>query len=155
MGIAALTLDLRGHGETGGLQDVPHVDRDVAAMLLFLQSRDYPQIYLIGASLGGMASFRVAANKDAAGVVTMSSPFIYMGLDLTDDAPRVAERKLFLASKGDPVGGPSDLDQFLRLSPAPKDSVLYEGSLHGTALLAGPNGAAVRRSCWHSSEISN
>ncbi len=144
MGIASLTLDLRGHGETGGAQDVPHVDRDVAAMLLLLQSRDYPQIYLIGASLGGMASVRVAATRDVAGVVTISSPVSYMGLDLAGDVPRVTEKKLFLGSKADTLGGPEDVQEFMRLASSPKESFLFDGAAHGTALFNGPNAAALR-----------
>lgn len=136
-GVATLTFDFRGYGETGGSRDVSRIDRDLAAAVLFLKSRDYPLIYLVGASMGGTAALKVAASQEVAGVVAVSAPVSFMGLSAQSDVTRVTERKAFLASRNDPEGAAQALQQFMQLAPEPKESFLFEGSAHGTALLQG------------------
>ena len=144
IGIAALTFDFRGYGETGGSKDVTKIDHDLSAALLFMKARDYPLIYLVGASMGGTAALKVAASQDVAGVVTVSAPVTFMGLSAQADVPRITERKLFLASRNEAEGGAQAAQQLMQLAPEPKDSFVFEGSAHGTALLEGPNAAAFK-----------
>ena len=62
-GIAALTLDLRGHGDSGGRLDAGAPD-DVAAGLGALAERGYGPLGLRGSSMGGLLALHAAA-RDA------------------------------------------------------------------------------------------
>lgn len=143
-GISALTFDFRGFGETGGSKDVSKIDRDLAAALLLVKSRDYPLVYLVGASMGGTAVLKVAAGQETSGLVTISAPLSFMGLDARADVPRITENKLFLASRSEPERGAQAVEQLIQLAQEPKESFIFEGSAHGTELLQGSNAAAFK-----------
>lgn len=138
-GIDALTFDFRGYGETGGDKDVSKIDLDLEYAARFIASRDYPQVYLFGASMGGTAAIKVAARLDLAGLVTISAPDFFMGLDAREDVAAVAEPKLFVAARGDD-GAPDSVDFFVEHASGPTESTIYEGSEHGTEILTGPAG---------------
>jgi len=144
-GIAALTFDFRGFGETGGGQDISKIDRDLEAAVRFVRSRDYAQIYVIGASMGGTAALKVAARQDLAGVVAVSAPVSFMGLSAENDVRDVTEPKLFIAARTDPNGAAASLATLLQAATGTKDSQLYDGSAHGTELLQGANAAPFRQ----------
>ncbi len=72
-----LTLDLRGHGGSGGvstLGDGEHLD--VAAGAAWLRAQGVDRIVLVGASMGGTAVLHAAARARVApvAVVTISAP---------------------------------------------------------------------------------
>ena len=138
-GVAALTFDFRGYGESGGSKDVAKIDHDLTYALLFMKSRDYPEIYLVGASMGGTAALKVAAAQEVSGLVTVSAPLSFMGLDATADVARISAPKLFLASKSEAEGGGQAAQQLAQAATGPKDLYLFDGSAHGTDLLKGPN----------------
>jgi alpha-beta hydrolase superfamily lysophospholipase len=138
-GIDALTFDFRGYGETGGDKDVSKIDLDLEYAARFIASRDYAKVYLFGASMGGTAAIKVAARLDLAGLVTLSAPDDFMGLDAREDIAAVTEPKLFIAARGDD-GAPGAVDFFMQQASGPKDSTIYEGSEHGTDILRGPSG---------------
>jgi esterase/lipase len=139
-GIDALTFDFRGYGETGGEKDITKIDLDVEAAARFVGSRDYPEVYLFGASMGGTASIKVAARFEVAGLVTISSPDEFMGLDAREDITAVTAPKLFVAAQGD-NGAPDAVEFFMQAALEPKSNVIYEGSEHGTEILGGASGA--------------
>jgi len=145
-GYHALTFDFRGYGETGGSVDIAKIDVDLEAAVRFVKSREYPLVYVIGASMGGTAALKVAARQDLAGVATLSAPASISGLDATADAPRIAEPKLFMAARGDEGGAyVRAAEQLAAAAPAPKDTVFYDGREHGTDLLRSGQGAAVKQ----------
>jgi len=147
-GIAALTLDFRGYGETGGAREIAKIDLDLDAAVRFVKSRDYPLVYVIGASMGGTAALKVAARQDLAGVVTISSPSSIMGLDARSDLGNIREPKLFIAGGRDSAGSYVRVitDEFLPSSPDPKSSRIFEdASEHGTDLLRSAVGATLRQ----------
>ena len=143
-GTASLTFDFRGYGETGGAKDVPKVHLDLEAALGFIESRDYPLIYVVGASFGGTAALKVAARNDFAGVIAVSAPTNFRGLDARQDVAKVGEPKLFIASRGD-GDAPKAVSFFLDTAPPPKASQLFDGNAHGTELLQGGNAAAFKQ----------
>jgi pimeloyl-ACP methyl ester carboxylesterase len=140
-GIDALTFDFRSYGETGGPGDISKIDLDVEAAARFIASRDYAQVYLVGASMGGTASIKAAARLDVAGLVTISSPHMIMGLDATQDIAAVTEPKLFIAGSFDANGAyVAIIDSFMATAPDPKTRIIYEESAHGTELFGTPSG---------------
>ncbi|HEU0072827.1 MAG TPA: alpha/beta fold hydrolase [Dehalococcoidia bacterium] len=141
VGIDALTFDFRSYGETGGPGDISKIDLDLEAAARFIASRDYAQVYLFGASMGGTAAIKVASRLDLAGLVTISSPHMIMGLDASQDIAAVTEPKLFIAGSFDANGAyVAIIESFMGLTPDPKDRIIYEESAHGTELFGTPSG---------------
>ena len=108
--LAVMAYDARGHGESGGACTLGDLEaRDVAAAVAWASRRN-PPIVLVGASLGGVAVLRHAAeSRDVAGLVVVSSPaewrvplrvraFIAAGLARTKAGRWVAARHLGVAS---------------------------------------------------------
>lgn len=145
-GIAALTFDFRGYGETGGARDVSKIDLDLEAAVRFVKSRDYPLVFVIGASMGGTAALKVAARQELTGVATLSAPLQIMGLDARPDLANIRERKLFVAGRRDEGGVyAAAVAAMLEASPEPKQAQVYEDAAeHGTELLRGANAPAVK-----------
>ena len=143
-GIAALTFDFRGFGETGGAKDVPLIHLDLEAAANFIEARDYAQVYLVGASMGGTAAIKVAARLDFAGVVTVSAPTSFRGLDARSDIVNVEEPTLFLASRDD-GDAPAAAQFFAGNAPGVQGSALFEGAAHGTAILQSAAAPALKQ----------
>ncbi|MBV8303296.1 MAG: alpha/beta fold hydrolase [Acidimicrobiia bacterium] len=74
-GFEVLTYDARGHGESGGICTLGDLERyDVAAAVARAELSGLP-VVVVGASMGGIAVLRHAADDPSlAGVVTVSSP---------------------------------------------------------------------------------
>jgi alpha-beta hydrolase superfamily lysophospholipase len=74
-GFDVLAYDARGHGQSGGICTLGDLERhDVAAAVAHVSASGLPVI-IVGASMGGIAVLRYAADDPTlAGVVTVSSP---------------------------------------------------------------------------------
>jgi len=143
-GYSALTFDFRGYGESEGSKELEKIDLDVEAAIETMRDKGYGSIYLVGASMGGTASLIVAARQEVAGVVAISAPADFEGLDAEAAvAGQVSERKLFIASKGD-TSAMTSLQRLFDLAPEPKEEKVFEGSDHGTNLLEGKYAAEVK-----------
>jgi pimeloyl-ACP methyl ester carboxylesterase len=141
-GIHTLTFDFRGYGETGGSKDVAKIDRDLEAAVRFIKSRDYAQVYVFGASMGGTAAIKVAARLEIAGVATLSAPAEFRGLDARPDVARIKAPALFVAAQGD-SGAPEAVALFARSLSGAKQQI-YPGSEHGTEMFKGASGSQLR-----------
>ena len=115
-GYGVLTFDFRGFCDTGGCSDGPLQAgenwRDVVAAVEYHRSRGSERIFLIGASMGGLAVFRAAdvAELDVAGIVSLATPQFpsayYEGEQPDDDVTperlqRIEAPKLFIAGADD------------------------------------------------------
>ncbi len=140
---SALTLDFRGYGASEGERDVAQIDRDVRAALAFAHRRGYRSVALVGASMGGTAAIVVAAEEPLAGVITLSAPVRFRGLDAGSAVGRVAAPLAVIAARGDRSAADS-LDTLAeRAGLDARHALLFEGSAHGTDLLSAANGAEV------------
>ena len=65
------------------------------------------KIYLVGASMGGLASLVAGANMTPplAGVVSVSAPARFRGMDALKTAPRLRVPVLYLAAESDDIAG--------------------------------------------------
>jgi pimeloyl-ACP methyl ester carboxylesterase len=137
-GYLALTFDFRGYGESGGQKVISEIDRDMEGAYRFLRPKA-KKIFLAGASMGGTAAIRVAAANPAAGVVSLSAPAAFRGLDAREAARKLAVPCLFVAAQGD--GGASEAARaFQKAVKSPKPALLIlPGTEHGTQLFDGPN----------------
>jgi uncharacterized protein len=141
-GYQALTFDFRGFTESEGTSGTEFADKDLLAAYQFLRP-NVARIFIAGASLGAEAAILVGAREDVAGLICISTPTSFGGLDVTDSVRRVRAPILFVTSAGDPlVGGQPEI--LYRLAQAPKSIEVYPGTAHGTAILFGPYGAELK-----------
>ena len=75
-GVAVLTFDPRGYGETGGEAAPESLAADAQLIARFVMSREYPLVYLFGVGLEGGTAAREAAEavEELSGVVTYGAP---------------------------------------------------------------------------------
>ncbi len=120
-GIGALTIDLRGHGESSGsLQGAETPDytalvRDVAAARRYLSSRTdvlQSRVGVAGASLGAnLAVLEAAANPAIASIALLSPSLDYRGVRIEAAMKKYGARPaLLIASDDDPYAVRSGKD---------------------------------------------
>lgn len=136
-----LTFDFRGHGDSddGNLADI---DEDMRGAIQFIQAEGFTKIFVVGASMGGTVALAVAVEEDLAGVVAISAPAEFQGIDALGRIDQITEPKLFIAASGDKAYA-DDLEDMFGHALEPKDRLLFDGSEHGTALLEGGQGKQV------------
>src|SRR5208337_757399 len=146
-GYQALTFDFRGFTESEGTSGTEFADTDLLAAYNFLRPR-VSRIFIAGASLGAEAAILVAAREDVAGIICISTPTSFGGLEVTDPIRHVRAPILFVTSADDSLvrGQPEIL---YGLAEAPKSIEVYPGRAHGTAILFGPHGAELRALMLH------
>lgn len=152
-GYLVLTYDFRGYcpGDGGGCSegdlDIGAIWQDVLGAVDFVRSRGATTVALVGASMGGTASLVAAAQQgtNADVVVTLSAPTAIERL-VADAAilQRVTANKLFVAGVGDSAAEVAAQDLYA-IAPPPKRVEIVPANDHGTDLLTGSQGEAVRR----------
>lgn len=142
-GFQALTFNFRGYGESQGRKDVAIIDRDVkAAVRYLLEKRQADRVVLVGASMGGTASIVAASAIEVQGVVTVSAPVSFRGLDAASAARLVTAPALMVAAQDDQEAASSAEDLY-RAVAGPRDLRIVAGRDHGTDLLQGSQGSRV------------
>jgi len=130
-GYMALAYDFRGYGKSGGEKQIDQIDRDVRAAAKFLRAQGAQRIILIGASMGGTASTKVAASVGADGLVVLSSPQSFQGLAVTEaDLKSFNGPSLWIGSRGD--AATADTEAMHAGANQPKTLHVYEGNAHST-----------------------
>ncbi len=139
-GYLVLTYDFRGYGASQGTKDVSKIDHDLRAAIAFIRAQGAAKLALVGASMGGMATAKVAAVEKPDAVVIMSAPQSFAGLVVSDDEVKaITAPKLFIGSEQDGATG-TTLHMF-DVAPEPKDKHVYPGSGHGTYIFDSQYGA--------------
>jgi dienelactone hydrolase len=143
-GYRALAIDFRGYGaSTGG--DGRRLDRDLAAAAGRLRADGATRVFVVGASMGGTAALAAASwvAPPVAGVVSLSGPAQFRGLDALRAVRRSRVPVRFLASRGDTAFA-GDARTLMRAARAKdKAIVLYAGARHGSSLLDVPRAKAL------------
>ena len=146
-GIAALTFDLRGHGEStpapteAGAAPAAMV-RDVEAARQFLAARSdvaRERIGLAGASLGAnLALLEAAADPVIRSVVLLSPTLDYRGVRIEQAARRFTRPMLLVASREDAYAWRSvrDLTNPRQKESLNRETLLLDQAGHGTGMFA-------------------
>lgn len=168
-GYVALTFTFRGFCDReacAGERDLGSNWRDVVAATEYLQARDVDTIFVIGASMGGLAVLRAAHQPEVrlAGVVSLSTPqwpsLYYSGEpeenDLTPERlALIEEPKLFIAGLHDvqtpeeslirvqSVRFADDARAMFDVAREPKQLALIESGVHSSELVTWAGEAVV------------
>jgi dienelactone hydrolase len=136
-GYTALTFDFRGFTESEGSSGTEFADRDLLAAYQFFRPR-VSEIFLAGASLGSDASILVAQHEQVAGIICISTPASFGGLEVGEAIRHVHAPKLFVTSADDAlVMGQTEI--LYKSAQPPKSFEVFPGNAHGTAILRGPH----------------
>ena len=105
----------------------------------FVRKQGAKQVVLVGASLGGLASIKVAGAARPAAVVIMAAPFgpfpALPSLQVdTADLQAITAPKLFINTEYDAGGFITSTQRMFEVAPEPKNLQIYPGSAHGTDL---------------------
>jgi pimeloyl-ACP methyl ester carboxylesterase len=99
------------------------------------------RVVVVGASMGAIASLVAAANIKPAldGVVSLSAPQAYIGMDALKTAPRLAVPVLYAAGRDEPSGAydfpGSARAMFAATAAGDKKLEIVASAQHGIALL--------------------
>lgn len=157
-GYRVLTFNFRGFcprtleeaGCSGAVVDIPENWRDVAAAVEFLRQEGSQTIFVVGASMGGIASLTATSKSgvDVAGIVSLASPQwpsrYYAEDPSTDITPavlrRIEEPKLFVAGEDDVMVGvrfAAEARSMYRAAEQPKSLELLPTDLHSSFMITG------------------
>ena len=144
-GYFVFPVDFRGYGfsqaRTGAAAN--RFPADLAAATKALRKLGKKKVFLVGASMGGIGSLVAGVNVTPAvtGVVAVSAPARFRGMDAVRTAPRLRLPVLYLAAEGDDNAGydfSTDAETMhAATSSADKRLEVLPGTLHGIALMAG------------------
>lgn len=134
-GYHVLTYDFRGYGVSQGQKQIDRIDRDLRAAIGYVRGRTPSRVLLLGASMGGTASIVVAADTPVDGLVALSAPETFRGLDALAVASSVRVPSLLIAAQDDDGAAASARDLGTRLATSDKRVEIVNESLHGIHLL--------------------
>ncbi len=122
---------------------------DLAGAVAFVRRQGAQRVILIGASLGGMATAKVAARLRADGVVIIASPIdrqttLQLRVEPAE-LTAITASKLFVASDDDANVDIAETRALFDQAREPKQWQTYPSTAHGTQLLATTHGDALRQ----------
>jgi pimeloyl-ACP methyl ester carboxylesterase len=142
-GYRALVFDMRGYGASSGAANV-RPDRDVAAAAAELRRRGVERVVLVGASMGGTGVVAAAPGigPAVAGVVDLSGPVGFGGVDARPAARKLTAPALFVVGRDDGDFAAATRTLYRAAASKDKQLVVVPTSWHGVDLVALP---AVRK----------
>jgi len=114
---------------------------DLRGAVAFVRARRASRVVLIGASLGGMATAKVAGVLTAEAVVVISAPADLPDFDLRvedADLSAITGPSLFIATDNDTTVPAVETRRLFDLAPQPKRWHSFASAAHGTQLLDTP-----------------
>lgn len=138
-GYEVLAYDFRGNGDSEGASDIWSLDVDLRAAVDFARQQGATKIVLMGASMGGTASLKVAAEIPVTAVISLSGPQNFSVSVSDAEIKALGIPKLFMASETDQPFV-TDAKHMYTIASAPKEIYIYPGNNHGTDIFGGDNG---------------
>jgi pimeloyl-ACP methyl ester carboxylesterase len=135
-GYAAMTVDMRGHGDTGDSKDWDKTAEDLSLVWAHLAGRedvDAERIAAAGASIGANMSVVLAVNEPSLKtMILLSAGEDYFGVTTDDRIQEYGDRPvLFVASQEDTAAADSSRDLH-ELAKGTVELIMYNGAGHGT-----------------------
>ncbi|HCB00825.1 MAG TPA: hypothetical protein DEP19_00435 [Anaerolineae bacterium] len=148
-GITAFTYQWRGCNTSGSVDqnEIQKFVDDLRGAINYMRAQGAKKIILVGASLGGCASAKLAAESQADGLVVVASPpeisqfdFEILSADVNTNIP-----KLFITAENDNVVSQDETRALFDLAAEPKEWQTYPGSAHGTDLFESDSSAELQQ----------
>lgn len=148
-GFLVLTYQWHGCRESGGADDdeLQKFVEDARAAINFVREQGAEKVILVGASLGGVASAKLAVESQASGLIVLASPpsipqwgFEIESSDLDTEIP-----KLFITAENDNTVEAEASRALYDMAAEPKEWQTYPGTAHGTDLFEGENQAQLEQ----------
>jgi dienelactone hydrolase len=139
LGYQVLAYDFRGNGDSAATSDIWNLDVDLRAAVNFAHQQGATKIVLMGASMGGTASLKVAAEEQVTAVISLSGPQEFSVSVSDDEIKAIQAPKLFMASENDD-SFITDARHMYAIARSPKEIYIYPGAAHGTDIFGGDNG---------------
>jgi len=120
-----------------------HTLDDLRAAIAFVRGAGAQRLVLLGASLGGMATAKAAADEKPVAMIIMAAPVDLAAYDYRvapNELQSIAAPKLFIASEGDRTVPFADTKRMFELASDPKELHSYPGSAHGLQLFKTEHG---------------
>jgi pimeloyl-ACP methyl ester carboxylesterase len=138
-GLMVLTYQWRDCGPSGPTDEAELIQNfvnDARGAINFVRAQGAEEIMLAGASLGGLASAKLAIESQASGIIVLASPLQIPGWDFKIEAAELNTDipKLFLTAENDHVVPLDDSRALYDLAAEPKEWQTYPGNEHGTDL---------------------
>jgi uncharacterized protein len=138
-GLMALTYPWRDCGPSGPINEAElqqNFVNDTRGAINFVRSQGAEKIILAGASLGGLASAKLAIESQASGLIVFASPLEIPQWDFKVEAAELNTNipKLFLTAEDDTVVSVDASRALYELAVEPKEWQTYPGTAHGTDL---------------------
>lgn len=138
-GYLVMTYNYRGIDPSQGRYLKDMLDHDLRAAIEAVRAKGATKIVLMGASLGGLVTAKVAATAHPTAVVILSAPASWGGLSVSDaEMGAITAPKLFVASQNDHPFS-STVQQLYDASPQPKQIHMYPGNYHGVDFFGAPD----------------
>lgn len=137
-GYIVLAYDFRGYGDSVGLTNASMLDVDLNAAVAYMQKQGATKIVLMGSSMGGTATLKVASQRSVSALVTLSAPLDFGNGVTESDLKKIKAPKLFVNSDNDQFS--SDTQHSYSIVSQPKELKMYAGEAHGTDILHGSFG---------------
>jgi alpha-beta hydrolase superfamily lysophospholipase len=144
-GIGALTIDLRGHGDSGGAMeggdtpDYSALSRDLSAARRYLASRGDVQqsrIGIAGASIGAnLAALAAAGDATIASLALLSPSLDYRGLRIEAALRKYGSRPALLVSSDDDPYATRSVHDLQKAGGGTREAVVLSQAGHGTVML--------------------
>lgn len=132
-GYTTLTYNFRGHPPSAGVLNTDVLDDDLRGAIAYAKSRGAAHLTLIGASMGGIATVKVAAEVNPEAYVIIAAPLNFGALRATDEALlATSAAKLFINTERDNWNRATR--HMAEIAADPKTLSLYPGSFHALLL---------------------
>jgi esterase/lipase len=148
-GLMALTYRWRGCRESG-LAEQDELQKfvdDTRGAISFVHEQGAEKIILVGASLGGLASAKLAIESQASGLIVVASPpgIPEWGFELEAADLNTNILKLFITAENDPTVPASATRELHDLAAEPKEWQTYPENKHGTDIFETESGEAMQQ----------
>lgn len=135
-GYAVLSIDLRGHGETGGEMDWGLAVADLQKAWEFLVEREeitQNQTAIVGGSIGANLALIAGANEKAIKTVVLLSPGLsYSGVETEAALERYGTRPLLIVASRDDSYAADSSSTLDEQAKGDSELIMYDTAGHGT-----------------------
>jgi alpha-beta hydrolase superfamily lysophospholipase len=135
-GYAALALDLRGHGESGGESEWAAMPDDVAeawAALIAQPEVDAHPGAIVGAGVGANLALIAAADEPTVLAAALLSPELEeWGLEIEEAMVAYGERPILIVASQDDLPAAESAQRLAEMARGSPALALYPGAGHGT-----------------------